>query len=151
MHWTSLNLQNVEVGHCSEKEDYGQFGVKGRGWGGFHTLPSHTVQFSSWWYPRAPKSPYALHPIYQRFPQHWQWPVIVLSRKIIDRAFPLSTPLSHMRLMVPCPWVNICTRSYKVSQPPQHFRYLLRRILLLLVAQWSRRQVSLLDSHFPGL
>ena len=32
---------------------------------------SITVQFSSRWYLCAPKSPYALHPVSQKFPQRW--------------------------------------------------------------------------------
>ena len=53
------------------------------------TKQHNSVQFSSRWYLRPWKSPHALHPISQKFPQcclrnssDWRWPSLVLSRKI---------------------------------------------------------------------
>ena len=57
-----------------------------------------SVHFCSKWYLCARKSTYALHPICQKFPpmlplkqfqssSDWEWPSLVLSRKIVERFF----------------------------------------------------------------
>ena len=49
-----------------------------------------SVQFNSRWYLCARKSPYALHPVSQMFPQRclrnsdWRWPSLVISKKIVQ-------------------------------------------------------------------
>ena len=85
------------------------------------------VQFSSGWYLRAQESPYALHPVSGVSPMlplkqfqcwsGWQWPFLVLSRKIVEHfsfyASLLQAINGEMSLAL-CPLV--------VSQDPQHFR-----------------------------
>ena len=74
------------------------------------------IQFSLRWYLCAPKSPYAIHPVY-RFPNvafetvpMFVWLTMAFPRPFKeDRlALPLSTPLSSRRSMVWCPW--LCAR-----------------------------------------
>ena len=83
-----------------------------------------SVQFRSGWYLCARKSPYVLHPVSQKFPQHcrwngsnvlshWRWPSLVLLRKIIQRfLFPRLSPPGVMSLA-------LCLQV--VSQASQHF------------------------------
>ena len=103
----------------------------------YHNLPP-PVQFSSRWYLCAWKSPYALHPVSQKFPQRclWNGSSVHLIMMALSRPFkedhlvlPLSTPLSSRRSMVWCPW--LCA-----SKPAFVF--------------WPRLRISHTDQHPSG-
>ena len=85
------------------------------------------VRFSSRWYLRGRKSPYALHPVSQTFPQSCLWHVRLTDdrwpfRKVDHRGLPLAKSFSYRRPMFSCGLGLVSAGSVCSSSIHQIFR-----------------------------